>query len=95
VVEIDGGRAEEAVAAVVTEKSAVTRGAEAEATAGSAMAAVADEATAAAIREVVLLSTIVTVNRHTMRRTINVPLKSVHVRRPILTTNFLLLLLQR
>jgi len=71
VVEIDGGRAEEAVVAVVTEKSAVTRGVEAEVTAGSAMAAVADEATVAAIREVVLLSTVVTVNHHTMRRTIN------------------------
>jgi len=66
VVEIDGGRAEEAVVVVVTEKSAVTREAEAEATAGSAMAAAADEATVAAIREVVAPSTIVTVNRYTM-----------------------------
>lgn len=72
-VEVDGEHAEAVVVvvAVVTEKSAATHEAEVEVTAGSAMAAEADEVTAAAIREVVALSAIVTVNRYTTRRTIN------------------------
>lgn len=75
VAEVGGGRGEAVVpevVVVVTERNAAIHEAEVEATAGSAMAAAVDEATAVAIREVAALSTTVTVNRYTTRRAINV-----------------------
>jgi len=70
--EIDGDHeAEVDAVAVVTEKNAAIREAEVEVTVENATAVAVDEATVVVTRGVVVPSTIVTVNRYVIRRTVD------------------------